>query len=125
MLVKDLMRRPFVVEKDISLSEAAGIMSDKKIGSLIFTSKDKIKGIITEADLIRNFGKGKKISDAMTSKVFTVSPDSNLDGAASIMREKKIKRLPVIAEEGKVVGIITLTDLLANFEALEEEFFFN
>lgn len=124
MLVKEIMKRPFVVEKDISLAEAAGIMSEKRIGSLIFSSGDKIKGIVTETDLVRNFSKHEKISQAMTSKVKTIGPVENLDRAAEVMRENKIKRLPVI-DNGKLVGIVTLTDIMANFEALEEEFFFD
>ena len=123
MLIKEIMKRPFVVEKNIGLAEAANIMSKKEIGSLLFVSGDKLKGIITEKDLIKNFSKHENISQAMTSKVITVEAEESLDRAAEVMRENKVKRLPVV-ENGKLVGIITLTDILANFEALEEDFFF-
>lgn len=123
MLVKELMKRPFVIEKDVGLAEAAGIMSEKNIGSLIFVSGNKIKGILTEKDLIKNFSKGGKISKIVSTRVITIEPDESLDAAAAKMRDNKIKRLPVV-QEGKLVGIITLTDVIANFEALEEEFFF-
>jgi len=123
MLVKELMKRPFVVEKNISLAEAAKIMSSKNIGSLLLISGNKIKGIVTEKDLIRNFTKHEKISQVMSSKIISIEPDESLDRAVEIMRDNKIKRLPVL-DERKLVGIITLTDVMANFEALEEEFFF-
>jgi CBS domain-containing protein len=123
MLVKELMKRPFVVEKNISLAEAAKIMSSKNIGSLLLISGNKVKGIVTEKDLIRNFTKHEKISQVMSSKIISIEPDETLDRAVEIMRNNKIKRLPVL-DEGKLVGIITLTDVMANFEALEEEFFF-
>ena len=77
-----------------------------------------------ERDLIKNFTKHEKISKIMSTKVFTIGPDENLDEAAKVMREKGVKRLPVLSE-GKLVGIVTLTDIMANFEALEEEFFFD
>jgi len=123
MLVKEIMKRPFAVERDISLAEAAELMSEKNIGSLVFLSRNKIKGIITERDLMKNFGKHDKISHIMTSKVVTVNPDETLDKAAEVMRNNKIKRLPV-ENDGKLVGMITMTDIMANFEALEEDFFF-
>ncbi len=123
MMVKDLMKRPFVVDKDVSLAEAAGIMSSKNIGSLLFVSGNKIKGIVTERDLIKNFSKHEKISQIMSTKVATTAPDEPIDRAVELMREKGIKRLPVM-QDGKLVGIVTLTDIMANFEALEEEFFF-
>ena len=123
MLVKEIMKRPLVVEKDISLTEAADIMSKKGVGSLIFISGGKMKGIVTEKDMIKKFNKKGNISQAMSSRVITVGADENLDRAAEIMRESKIKRLPVV-DDGKLVGIITLTDIIANFEALEEDFFF-
>ena len=123
MLVKELMRRPYVVEKDISLAEAARIMSDKGIGSLVFVSGKAIKGILTEKDIIKNFGNNKKLSHAMTARVITIEPDEGIDKALEIMRKNKVKRLPVVQDKA-IVGIVTLTDILANFEDLEEEFFF-
>jgi CBS domain-containing protein len=124
MLVKEIMKRPLVVEEDLSLAEAAGVMSEKNIGSLLFVSKSKIKGIITERDLMRNFNKENTISNVMEKKVITIEPDTTLDRAVEIMRSNKIKRLPVV-NGAKLVGIITMTDILANFEALEEDFFFD
>jgi CBS domain-containing protein len=123
MLIRELMKRPFVIEKDVSLAEAAKVMSEKNIGSLLFMSGAKIKGILTERDLLRNFGKSEKVSQAMTTKVITITSDEPLDRAMEEMREHEIKRLPVV-DAGKLVGIITLTDLAANFEAVEEDFFF-
>jgi CBS domain-containing protein len=123
MLIRELMKRPFVIEKDVSLAEAAKVMSEKNIGSLLFMSGGKIKGILTERDLLRNFGKSEKVSQAMTTKVVTITSDEPLDRAMELMREHEIKRLPVV-DAGKLVGIITLTDLAANFEAVEEDFFF-
>ena len=124
MLVKELMKRPLVVDKNITLDEAAKIMSDENIGSLLMTSGSKLKGIITERDLLRHFGKQENIAQVMAKKVVTIGPDDGLDRALTIMREKEVKRLPVVGDKGKLVGIITLTDIMANFEALEEEFFF-
>jgi len=123
MLIKEIMKRPFVVEKDISLKEAAKIMKDRKIGSLIFVSDSKVKGIVTEGDLTRSFGKHERISQVMKPKVLTIEADETVDRAVEIMKENKIKRLPVL-DHGKLVGIITSTEIIANFEDLEEEFIF-
>lgn len=123
MLVKEIMKRPFTIEDNISLAQAANLMSGRNIGSLIITSKGKIKGIVTERDLMKNFGKHDKLMHIMSTKVVTVRPDETLDKAAELMRQNDIKRLPV-QSDGKLIGIITMTDIMANFEALEEEFFF-
>lgn len=123
MLVKDIMKRPFVVEKDISIEQAAKIMSEKKIGSLILASKDSVEGILTESDLTRDFNKHEKVSEAMTTKVITIRSDDSLDRAIELMRTNKVKRLPVV-DEDKLVGIITLSDLAEHFEDIEEDFFF-
>ncbi len=124
MLVRDLMKQPMVIEKDISLSEAAKIMNSKNIGSLIVLAEGKISGIITERDLMREFGKSERVSHAMTKKVVTIHADETLDRAAEIMREERIKRLPVLDDKAKLIGIITQTDLANHFEAMEEDFFF-
>ncbi|MDO8459691.1 MAG: CBS domain-containing protein [Nanoarchaeota archaeon] len=124
MKVKDAMKQPFVIEKDISFSEAAKIMSSKGIGSLIVVSKGMLKGIITEGDLIKNFNKNGKISSAMNKNVISIDPKEDMTAALAVMRENKIKHLPVV-EDSKLIGIITLTDIAANADELEEDFFFD
>lgn len=124
MRVKEAMNRPFVVEKDISLMEVAKIMSSKNIGSLIFTKNDDVKGIITEADLVKHFGSKERISQVMKKSPISVSPDILLDDALKIMQKNKIHKL-VVMQDNKLVGIITLTDIMAHAEELEEEFLFD
>ena len=117
------MKRPFVVEKDITLKEAAKIMKEKKIGSLIYLVNEKVKGIITEGDLTRDFGKQEKITQVMKPTVIIVEVNESVENAVELMKANKIKRLPVLSN-GKLVGIITSTDIIANFAELEEDFIF-
>ncbi|MCX8158994.1 MAG: CBS domain-containing protein [Candidatus Pacearchaeota archaeon] len=123
MKIRDIMKRPYVIDKDISLKDAAKIMEKKNIGSLIFVAKEKIKGIITERDILKNFGKKTNVSSVMTKSVVSIEPDESIENAVEIMRSKKIKRLPVVSE-GRLIGIVTLTDIAAHYEALEGSFFF-
>lgn len=123
MKVKELMREAFVVDKNISLSEAAKIMGSKNVGSLMYVSGKSIKGILTERDLLKNFSKNTKISEIMSKDLITIGPDEELQAALELMNQHKIKRLPVV-EDGKLVGIITATDLLSNADELDGDFFF-
>ena len=123
MLVKEVMVDPFVIEKDIKLVEAAKLMNQHNTDCLIFMSGDKVKGIITERDLLKNFNDKKKVSQAMTREVITIDPDKDLNEALALMNENKIKRLPVVMKD-ELIGIITVTDLLANADELDESFFF-
>lgn len=125
MQVKDLMKQPYVADKDISLIEAAKIMSAKEIGCLIFVQNNKAKGIITDSDLLRNFGKNKRVSHVMSKNLISIGPDANIDEALKIMKENKIRRLPVVDEKKHLAGIISMTDIAANSEKLEGDFFFN
>jgi IMP dehydrogenase len=125
MKIKDLMRQAFVIDKDISLSDAAEIMSDKEVGSLIYIQNGDISGIVTERDLLRNFDSKKKVSQVMTKEVITIGLDTRAEEALDLMRDNKIKRLPVVDSSGKLIGIVTLTDLATHFEEIGEDFFFD
>ncbi len=125
MLVKNIMKEPFIVNKDINLTEAAKIMSSKSIGSIIFVLKNRAKGIVTESDLLKNFGKNKRISEIMSKNIINISQEENIDGALKLMKDNNIKRLPVIDKEKNLVGIVTMTDIAANCDKLEEEFLIN
>lgn len=123
MKVKEAMNKAVVVEEDIKVKDAAKIMSEKKIGSLIVMIGEKIAGIITDTDIMRNINKlDFPVSKVMSKNVICTDANESLDEAAKIMSEKKIKRLPVL-KKGKLVGIITATDVIANSEELNEQFF--
>lgn len=123
MKVKDVMNKAFVVDDNISVKEAAKLMSDKNVGGLIVMKKDKIEGIITEQDVMRNISKlAGSVSGSMSKNVITIGKNDSLEDAAELMADKKIKRLPVLSK-GELVGIITATDLIAHSDALNEEFF--
>jgi CBS domain-containing protein len=125
MKVSEVMNKAMVVEDTINLKDAAKIMSDKNIGSLILMRKNIIVGIVTESDVMRNIGSlNKKVSGIMTKSVVTIEQNEDLDSAARIMSEHKIKRLPV-TKKGDLVGIVTATDVIANSEALNESFLFD
>ena len=124
MQVKELMKRPYVVDKDITLADAAKVMSSKEIGSLLLVSKGKAKGIITESDLLKNFGKNKKVSEIMSKNLISISENGSIESALKLMKDNKIKRLPIIDSQKKLVGIISMTDIAANTDNLDGEFFF-
>lgn len=124
MKVKDVMKKIIVVD-DMKLKQAARIMSDKKVGSLVVMDGEKIEGILTERDVLKNVDRlDARVSKIMSRKVITISQEESLDNAARLMRDNDIKRLPVMKGED-VVGIVTVTDIIANSNALNENFLFD
>jgi len=112
MIVKNLMKEAIVVDKDIKLSKAAKIMSSRGISSLIRIKKNKVMGIITEKDLVRNFGKDKKISKIMGKKIIIAYPEDKATETINLMKNNKINILPVVNKKNKLLGIVSLEDLL-------------
>jgi CBS domain-containing protein len=124
MKVSEAMNKAVTIESDMKLKQVAGIMSDRKIGSLIVLDNEKIAGIITERDILKNVGRlDSKVVSIMSKNVITIDADENINNAALLMAKNKIKRLPVV-KKGKLAGIITATDVIANSPGLNESFFF-
>ncbi len=112
------MNRIAIIEEDISLSEAANIMAKEKIGSLVFVTNHKPKGIITESDIVKNVNNTDMfITKVMSKDLITINMNRTLENAADIMAHHKIKRL-VVMDGKKLVGIITATDILQNADLL-------
>jgi CBS domain-containing protein len=120
MLVKEVMNRNVkTVRPEDTVKDAAKIMNEHRIGSLVVVSgTGEVVGILTERDILADVvatGKSAdevKVSDIMTPNIVTITPDKTLEEAADIMTENKIKKLPVVYE-GRLIGIITATDLIA------------
>ncbi len=111
---------------DDTLAEASAKMWQQQTGSLLVMEGERLVGIVTERDLLRTVGEGKdpkatSLRDAMTPDPVTVGADMRLRDAAQIMFDKWFRHLPVVDEQGKVVGIISLRDLVTLLaEGMEE-----
>ena len=122
MRVLDIMHDVKVISPGLTVKEAADIMSKEAIGSLVIISNGKVAGIITERDILRNIKRAKeKVDKVMSKNVISVEDTDTIERAAEIMTASKIKRLPV-TRQGKLVGIITATDLIANSTSINENF---
>ena len=117
--VGDLMTRNFVyVTPEASLKECARTMVKKRVGSVIIRDEHKLKGILTEKDIIWAVVKKSKedlgnilAKDLMKRKVITIKPGDDIANAMQKFKKKKIRRLPVV-ENGKLIGMLTLKDVL-------------
>ena len=122
MKVLNIMHDVKVISPGLTVKEAADIMSKEAIGSLVIISNGKVAGIITERDILRNIKRSKeKVDKVMSKNVISVEDTDTIERAAEIMTASKIKRLPV-TRQGKLVGIITATDLIANSTSINENF---
>ncbi len=131
MLVKDVMTMTVIsVEPSTTLTEAMRLLRENKIRRLPVVYEGKIVGIVTEKDLLSaspssattldiweiNYLLSKiTVDEIMTRNVVTVRDDVPLEEAAKIMAERKIGALPVLDENGRLVGIITETDIFKTF----------
>ncbi|MBW2964449.1 CBS domain-containing protein [Candidatus Woesearchaeota archaeon] len=128
MKVEEISNKVQVISADAKLSEAAKMMADEGLGCLVVMDNDSVEGIITERDILKQVSKdvscmGLPVRDFMSPKLVTIDYEAELDEAAAVMRKHKIKKLPVM-KKGKICGIITSTDLVANAEGMNELSFF-
>lgn len=128
MLVKEVMSTDVkTVRSTDTVKSAAQMMSDDNIGSLVVVSgSGEVVGIITERDILTDtVVEGKdpdetKVEEVMSKELVTVDPEKTLEEAADIMTEKEIRRLPVVSE-GRLIGIVTASDLVAHEKKLIEK----
>jgi len=111
-----MVKNVVTVDTDATVKKAVEIMNKHEIGCLVVMKGNRLVGILTERDILKRvLGESRnpektKVSEIMTTPVITASPTTNLEEAAKLMFEKNVKKLPVVSE-GKLVGLITLTDL--------------
>jgi len=118
--VKSLMTRDVeMVHSEHTIQQAAKIMKNDEVGSVVVMKDNKPAGIMTERDFaikvtVDGMLPSTRISKVMTSPVIHVSPEDSVMYASDIMIEKKIRKIPVF-DAGKISGIITATDILRFF----------
>ena len=107
---------PTTVEPTTTAQEAAQIMKSEDVGSLPIVEGDKLVGVITDRDLaLRIIAEGRGIDtpvDELASKdLVTIDPQQSIEEAARLMSEHQVRRLPVVEEDGRLVGILAQADV--------------
>lgn len=135
--VSDVMTKNVsAVKKDADIHEVSRLLSENRISGLpVVDNENHVIGIVTEADVLSMAGMkhghtfkdivrhilgeplperkaGNKVEDVMTSPAITTKPDGDIREVAKILDERRIKRLPVVDEENKLIGIISRADIV-------------
>lgn len=118
-------RRPrlVVLNPDTPVLDAARAIEQNRIGAVVVQDQGRVVGIVTDRDLaVRALGRGldprtTRLDEVMTRSVATLLPSDRRADAIRVMQERNIRRIPLV-EDGRIVGIVTLDDLLID-EAAE------
>lgn len=108
--------RVYSIPPQATILGALRVMADKNIGAVLVMDDDQVKGIFSERDYARRCRlKGKSyeapVSEVMTKTIYYIGPDDTMEACMVQMTDKRIRHLPVV-EEGKVVGLISIGDVV-------------
>jgi CBS domain-containing protein len=104
------------IEADESVLEAVGQMVENNVGSLLVTEGGEVTGIVTERDYLRRVtleGRTEEcpVREIMTSPLVVATVDTSIDECMALMTDRRIRHVPVV-EEGRVVGMVSIGDLV-------------
>jgi CBS domain-containing protein len=129
--VKDLLRvkgsHVLSIGPEASVLDAALLMNEHKIGSLLVMSGGQLIGIITERDILHRVVVTRRdpgvtpVLDVMTTEVICCQPHTKLEEARGVLKNRRIRHLPVVDESKQLCGLISIGDLNAH-EAHDHEY---
>lgn len=108
---------PVSVAPDTRVNDVVALLAERRIGAVPVIEAGEVLGVFSERDVIRCLAAGKSdalagpVAEVMTAPAVTVTPDDSVLGALSLMTRRRIRHLPVV-EDGAVVGIVSIGDLV-------------
>jgi len=111
---------PRTVASGATVAEAAREMRDGDVGSVVIVENGKVTGIVTDRDIaVRVVAEGKSpesttVGEIASRELVTIDPQQDLDEALRLMARHQVRRLPVVEEDGKLVGIVAQADIARN-----------
>ena len=108
---------PSTIETDGFVVEAAKIMKAEDAGVVPVTENGRLIGMVTDRDIaIRVVAEGKdpqstSVREVASTDLVTIDPEQNLDEALRLMAQHKVRRLPVVEEDGRLVGVVAQADV--------------
>jgi CBS domain-containing protein len=119
--VKDILRakgsKVYSISPDATVYEALNRMADKNVGAMLVFEGTDLVGLISERDYSRKtilkgrFSKETAVREIMTTEAATVHPDDDIEACMELFTDKHVRHLPVV-EKGKVVGIVSIGDIV-------------
>lgn len=116
--IRDLMTtNPRSVESGSTVVEAARLMRDEDAGLIPVCEGEKLVGTVTDRDIaIRVVAEGREpesitVGEIASRELVTIDPQQELDEALRLMARHQVRRLPVVEEDGKLVGIVAQADI--------------
>jgi CBS domain-containing protein len=104
------------VAADATLGEAAAAMATRGVGAVVVLEGERVAAILTERDVMKAVAAGNDgsapVKEWMTPHPDTIEPSDTTDHAASLMIHGGFRHLPVVEADGKVVGIVSIRDLM-------------
>jgi CBS domain-containing protein len=117
-LFEAMNKNVITVKKEVTILDVMRLMREKEIGFLIIEEDNEAVGVITDRDIVlslsREISLTTPINKIMKKYVITASEETELEKATDIMGYMQIRRLVVVNNENKIVGILSTTDLLSN-----------
>jgi len=110
-----VIRDPWSIRSDASLDEAAALMERTRVGTLVVVDESgRLTGLLTERDMRFVTREGSRVADRMTPRAQLVVHEGQIDpdAAERLMVQKKIKKLPLVTRDGRLIGLITARDLV-------------
>jgi CBS domain-containing protein len=116
---------PCTIDADKPVSYAAKMMRDEDVGLAPVVEGDRLVGTLTDRDIaVRVVAEGRdpdstKVKDVASTDVVTVDPQQDLDAALRLMADHQVRRLPVVEEDGRVVGVVAQADVARQADDLK------
>jgi CBS domain-containing protein len=113
------------VDASTTLGQAARLMRNRNVGAAVVLEDERVVGIFTERDLLRAIADSRhpdqgQVQSYMTPDPLTLPPDHPPSEAARIMGERQFRHIPVV-EEGKLIGIVSIRDIMAAGMQMESD----
>lgn len=107
---------PTAITPDTTVQEAARLMKSEDVGALPLVEDGRLTGVITDRDLaIRGVAEGRgtetTVRELASKDIVTIEPQQSLEEAARLMAEHQVRRLPVVEEDGGLVGMLAQADV--------------
>lgn len=122
-------KKPIVVKVGSPVSEAVRLMAENNVGLVVVVNSPedmRVLGVISERDVIKALAKGVDISRAMVEQVgtmgniATIKYYDDVTKIAQLMNERRIRHVVVVDDEGRVMGVVSIRDLLRESNAISE-----